>query len=442
MRLWQKTYLAALVLFLIFLDSSVFLLAYYTYSEVVLAAEASCDTENAAIVRALKRDYDDVLEMGSSEESIPLLLRSYDGYYRTRQIRFRVYNGDRELFDALPDGIRIPGPDASKLCSVDGVRYFVINNTVEGLGQFVYAKDVSSLDEKFRTLMTVFLCVSTGASVLLAACLFVALKRLSVPLEKLRRTSETIAGGDLSVRADESGRDEVAALAKSFNVMVDALRLDARRKQALVENMAHELRTPLTTIRGYADYLEKAPVAAEGRQQALAYIQTEADRLESVAEKLLDGAFIRENGISPRPVDLPALLEETGRRLTPRAEKSGVYLTLDTRPGVVDGDPALLSVLVGNLVENAVKASNPGSTVTLFCDGKTVAVVDRGKGMTPEQLSHITEPFYRTDKARSRAEGGTGLGLALCKQIADAHRATLSFTSAPGEGTTALVEFP
>ena len=98
-------------------------------------------------------------------------------------------------------------------------------------------------------------------------------------------------------------------------------------------------------------------------------------------------------------------------------------------------------MLLYNLTENAIKACKKGGKVKISCSPHQLVVEDNGKGMTPEQLTHITEPFYRTDKSRSRSEGGAGLGLALCKQIAEAHKAVIRFESVPEKGTKITVVF-
>ena len=121
-------------------------------------------------------------------------------------------------------------------------------------------------------------------------------------------------------------------------------------------------------------------------------------------------------------------------------------MTCKSEEFTLEGDETLLEVLLSNLTENALRACEKGGTVVISAamrgEKKVLAVLDDGRGMTEEQLSRITEPFYRTDKGRSRKEGGTGLGLALCKRIADAHGAELVFTSSPGKGTLAEVRFP
>ena len=114
----------------------------------------------------------------------------------------------------------------------------------------------------------------------------------------------------------------------------------------------------------------------------------------------------------------------------------------DTQPSIVTADKTLLSLLFYNLAENAIKACKSGDKVTLSCRDGIVHITDTGKGIEKEQLAHITKPFYRTDKSRSRAEGGAGLGLALCHRIVLAHNATMEFSSVLGQGTDVTVTFP
>jgi signal transduction histidine kinase len=267
-------------------------------------------------------------------------------------------------------------------------------------------------------------------------------------LDHLRETTEKIREGDLSVTAEVKGGDEFTLLAESFNSMLgtiheqmDALALDAERKQMLVDNMAHELRTPLTSIYGYAEYLEKAAVTEEKRVTAAKYIMSESHRLQKISQLLLDEAYIRGNPPEMAEVPLAPLLGDTVEKLTYKAQQKEVSLTFDGDGSTVMGNETLLSMLFYNLTENAVKACREGGTVRLSCKDGTAAVADDGKGMTEEQLTHITEPFYRTDKSRSRAEGGAGLGLALCKRIVTLHGGELQFESAPGKGTRVIVTF-
>ena len=167
--------------------------------------------------------------------------------------------------------------------------------------------------------------------------------------------------------------------------------------------------------------------------------------VRQISETLLDMAFVRENRISPTELVARELLLATRSRFVTRAHEKDLTVTVTGGEFLVSGDKLLLELLLTNLTENACKACPEGGHVELGAmvteEGKTLFVKDDGNGMTPEQLAHITTPFYRTDRSRNRKEGGTGLGLALCERIAAAHGATLTFTSALGEGTTAYLIF-
>lgn len=447
MRFWHKTFLLTLALFLLCLNAGIFSLADYTYRKNVSAVEDACRAENDYIAKSFERDYFDMIVAGKGAGQ-ELLMETYGTHYLAQGIRLAFYEDDVCLYSSFGDGAALPSAGSMTQLKLDGIRHVVISSTVNNRYRFVYAKAVGSLDEDYRSLMITFASVAAGVSLFFALCLYFVLKKLSVPLEKLRRTTETIAAGDLTITADESGSDEVAMLAKSFNVMVgklkeqvEALELDAYRKQMLVDNMAHELRTPLTGIYGYAEYLEKAAVTEEERIDAAGCILSEAARLQRISEKILDTAYIRHNGIPKVKVDLAGLLQDTANRLENKANKCGVSLVVAASPSCAEGDETLLSMLFYNLTENAIKACVGGGIVTLVCETNIVAVIDNGKGMTEEQLVHITEPFYRTDRSRARAEGGAGLGLALCKTIADAHGAKMEFSSEFGKGTTVKVIF-
>ena len=447
MRFWQKTYVLTLILFLVCLYVGLFSLAFYTYGKNVKSAEDVCRSEQNYIVKSFERDHDVMTSLKENADTAPLM-NSYGRLYLKERILIEFKENGTVIYTSFENTPVIKTGTLSQT-RIDGLRYIIISSEICG-GRYVmlYAKNVSELDGEFRVLMITYAAVAAAVSVVLAVLLLIVLKKLSVPLEQLQKTTETIAKGDLTVRADESGRDEFSELAKSFNHMVDTvngqiteLSEDARRKQMLVDNMAHEMRTPLTSIRGYAEYIEKAAVPDEEKTDSAKRIIAEADRLKSISEKLLDTAFIRNNEIKKQPSDLSALLSETAERLSPKAAARGVTIETELYESSADGDPVLISMLFDNLAENAIKACGDGGRIILYSSGRTVKITDNGKGMTKEQLAHITEPFYRTDKSRSRAEGGAGLGLALCRQIVESHGAEMTFFSEPGKGTEIKITF-
>lgn len=445
MRFWQKTYLLTLVLFLICLNAGIISLTLFTHSKSVRSAEETAGAEEYYIARSFERDLEDMLAAGA-EQSPSLLMNSYCNYYAPRGVFLAFESGAGTVFSNFPEPIDAEvGTLFHK--NIYGARHIVICSEAGGY-KMIFAKNVESLDSEFRALTLTFVLTALGVSAILAAALYFVLRKLSRPLEALQKTTECIEAGDLSLLADESGRDEFALLAKSFNSMIgtikdqmSALEENAERKQMLVDNMAHELRTPLTVIRGYAEYLERAAVSEEERYMAARYIVSEAERLTKMSEILLDTAYIRENPPEMAEVSLNEILRGTAERLAPKAKEKKVGIVCETGDVAVTGNALLLSMLFDNLADNAIKACGDGGRIVLRCRGKTASVEDDGKGMTEEQLQHVTEPFYRTDKSRSRAEGDAGLGLALCKNIAEAHGALLHFESEIGKGTKVFLDF-
>ena len=445
MRFWQKTYILTLILFLVCLNAGIISLTLFTHSKSVRSAEASAGAEQYYVARSFERDLEDMLASGGWQ-SPSLLMTSYGNYYSERGVTLSFERGGKTVFSNLPEEIEAKeGTIFHK--KIGGVRHIVICSEVGGY-TMIFAKNVESLDREFRALTLTYMLTALGVSALLAAVLYFILKRLSLPLERLRITTAKIGEGDLSVCADESGNDEFALLARSFNSMLgtiksqmSALEENAEKKQMLVDNMAHELRTPLTVIRGYAEYLERAAVSEEDRLVASRYIVSEAQRLTKMSEILLDTAYVRENPPEMAEISLDEILHGTAERLAPKAKEKQVELVCDTEKVTVSGNALLLSMLFDNLADNAIKACAAGGRVALRCVGNSASVEDNGKGMSEEELLHVTEPFYRTDKSRSRAEGGAGLGLALCKNIAEAHGACLRFESKIGKGTKVFFDF-
>ncbi len=445
MRFWQKTYILTLILFLFCLNAGILSLTYYTYSKSVAAAEETAGAEQYYIGGSFERDLSD-LEAAGEMQSPELLMQTYGAYYAERGVRLAFIQDGKEIYSNLGEALKV-NADTLYHKDIGGVRHIVICSEA-GRYTMVFAKNVESLDEEFRSLTLTYVLTALGVSALLAVLLYFVLRRLSLPLDRLRETTEKIQEGDLSVTADESGGDEFSLLGASFNSMLATineqmavLEEDARKKQMLVDNMAHEMRTPLTSIRGYAEYLEKAAASEEQRILAAKYIISESERLAKISEILLDSAYIRGNPPEMCDVDLSALLEDTAVRLKQNAGERGVTIRCEAEKTSVTGNETLLSMLFYNLAENAIKACAEGGEVILRCSGSSASVEDNGKGMTEEQLSHITEPFYRTDRSRSRAEGGAGLGLALCKNIAEVHGAELRFESETQKGTKVFLDF-
>ena len=213
------------------------------------------------------------------------------------------------------------------------------------------------------------------------------------------------------------------------------------RQSRFVADLTHELKTPLTSMIGYADLLRSGMLDDARRRTAADAIYHESTRLESLSQQLLALQGLQKNGIALQAVDVAAVFHDVARSL-PNAP-----LTLDAPAGAtVQADRVLLADLLRNLAVNALHASTPDNTVRLICtdagNGWRLAVIDTGCGIPAEAVPHLTEPFYRVDKARARADGGSGIGLALCAEIAAAFGTKLNFASEVGAGTTVSLTLP
>ncbi|HBM61344.1 sensor histidine kinase [Salipiger marinus] len=229
-------------------------------------------------------------------------------------------------------------------------------------------------------------------------------------------------------------------------------------RRDFVANVSHELRTPLTALLGFIETLQgPAREDAGARDRFLTIMQTEATRMERLVGDLLSLSRVEaEERVRPtEPVDLPGLLRSVLNGLAPLAAEAGVTLRPEfpeTRLEV-PADPDQLRQVVMNLVENAVKYSGRGASVTvrlsgpgyqprLRVEGVEIAVTDTGPGFDPMHIPRLTERFYRVDNHRSREMGGTGLGLAIVKHIVNRHRGRLRIESEPGRGSSFCVILP
>jgi signal transduction histidine kinase len=271
------------------------------------------------------------------------------------------------------------------------------------------------------------------------------------PLRRAARAAESVAAGDFSARLAPEGPQEVRRLAATFNQMVERVQASAQAQRDFVANVSHELKTPLTSIQGFAQaILEGAVRDAEGLRRAARVIHEESDRLRRLVEDLLDLARLDAHQVSfvRAPLDLHGLLSSVLERISLRAAEKGVRLEneLPTYPSMV-GDGDRLAQVFTNLLDNAVKFTPAGGSVRLrgeVSDGwAAVHVEDMGPGIPADELSRIFERFYQLDKARAGGEGrGVGLGLAISREIVQAHGGRLTANSRPGEGSRFTVELP
>jgi PAS domain S-box-containing protein len=245
-------------------------------------------------------------------------------------------------------------------------------------------------------------------------------------------------------------RDEEGQVAGVIGVMHDVtLQREAiRMKSEFVSTVAHEFQTPLATILGFSELLHDGSLDEGQRQDALQRIIRKTEALSQMVDELLDLARL-ESGrpltIDKAPCDVNRLLSDTVDGFRSRVATHHFVLELAAETLVIPAEAKRLAQVVENLLSNAVKYSAAGSTVhvsTQCSDGRgIIAVRDQGVGMSPDQLEHVFDKFYRANAADT-APAGTGLGLFICRSIVEGHGGEIRIFSAPGQGTTVTVSLP
>jgi two-component system OmpR family sensor kinase len=289
-------------------------------------------------------------------------------------------------------------------------------------------------------------------ALVLSALLALLISRsVSGPLRRVAGAAQAITRGETDTRARIAGPREVRELAQSFNRMADQVEASQRSQRDFVANVSHELKTPLTSIQGFSQALLDGTAAdTEDTSRAARVIHDEADRMRRMVDGLLTLARFDAGQIEMARdrFDLGTLVTACAEKLCPQLASRGVELTLAI-PGnlTVTGDRDRLAQVFTNLLDNAVAHTRPGGTVTVTAypsdpaGAVEVVVADTGDGIPASELLRVFERFYQVDKARRRSRGA-GLGLAITKEIVEAHGGVVSGESVVGLGSKFMVRLP
>jgi signal transduction histidine kinase len=281
--------------------------------------------------------------------------------------------------------------------------------------------------------------ISVIAILVLAGCFFMV-SWLVKPIGWIKEGAERIGKGDLDYRIPTKRSDDLGELAVDINRMADDVKGMLEAKQQLLLAISHELRSPLTRTKVAVEFIDD--VATRNS------ILEDVEEMERLTTDLLESERLntRHSTLQRGPVDVTQLVGDLVRQDF-AGEIDQIELRLPGKPLRHHLDETRIRLLVKNLIDNAVCHTLPSADcveVDVREDGDAVyvRVIDHGAGMSPEHLDRVTEPFYRADPARCRDTGGFGLGLYLCRRIAEAHGGTLEFDSEEGRGTQVTLRLP
>ena len=341
----------------------------------------------------------------------------------------------------LPVGVVVPERwlDGAREVEVDGVAVAWILIDEKSL-------ELSRSEQMFMGQVNLAIAIAAGAGILTAVITGVLLAAgILKPIRKLTEASEQMAQGALGQQVDVSSKDEIGRLSESFNRMsIDLARADAERKR-LTADITHDLSTPLQIVSGYIEMYENGDVSLNPQQ--LGIIKAELENLKRLVGDLTVLTQAEGGGVEIllSPVAPNQLLEQIAEAFQPLANQQGVdlRLDLDQTPVIISADEGRMLQVFKNLMENALRHTPNGGTVTLASKvGEQVelSVADTGEGIAAEDLPLIFERFYQADKARTGSKGKMGLGLAICKALVELQGASIRAESAGvGQGTRITV---
>lgn len=362
---------------------------------------------------------------------VPEVLRAFRGEKLTT-----VNENDKYVVQSMPvyDGTAAESTGMER--SIDGVLLF-IGSTAGDRNKTRSTKSRLFLFNVLMLFIVAFLSLLVSGGIMR-------------PLEELRASLLKVAEGDLNQNVSQESYVVTKELSDAVNATLEKLKAVDQSRDEFVSNVSHELKTPITSIRVLADSImgiDDAPL--ELYQDFMNDISKEIDREAAIIDDLLTLVRLDRSGfrLQHKPTDMHAMLEQILKRLRPIARLNNIEMTLETiREVSADVDEVTFSLAITNLVENAVKYNIKDGWVKVSLDADHqfcyIRVEDSGIGIPEDQQELVYERFYRVDKARSRATGGTGLGLAFTRKIVHMHQGIVRLTSKVGEGSQFLVRIP
>ncbi len=392
-----------------------------------------------ALAGALDRERDGSYEIDLSDE---YLRRSFGGddddpYYV-------IWDERGEIVSRSHPGLEAPRPEGGGTRDRRSRREVVVPSPEGPL--VMVGQRLEDQRDYLRELLGALIGAGAGVLVLaLAGGWFLASRALR-PISRMSQVASTLSASSLSGRIDVGQTEsELGKLARTLNDTFDRLERAFEQQTRFTADASHELRTPLSILMSQTELALRKERSAGEYREALGVCLRAAHRMKAVVEGLLTlaRADVRDLDLRRERFDLGKVVEETAAMLGPLAIEKKVTLTVSAEPAEVLGDRERWREVVTNLVSNALRYNREGGRVDAALSVKgneaVLTVADTGIGIPEKDWPHVFERFYRVDKARSREQGGSGLGLSITKWIVEAHGGSLSFISREGEGTTFTV---
>ncbi len=399
-------------------------------------------------------------------------IESMLGFYNTSEIDVSFFNKNNTYYEIYYNDIVVFSNIRVDMSEIEGMLN-PTENTIEAIIFNDYLFETAKVDlktdlytivivENIKDIMDIrqeqiyfFIKVSIIFSFIIAFCLYIVIHFLTRRINKLNKTVNKIAKGNYSARVKNLGKDEIGNLAKSFNKMANSVEKNIYEIQRVSENrknfihdITHEIRTPLTSIIGYSSLIKNKKVTdIERIQEYNNKIYEEGNYLNSISQRLTDIVLLDNQKVELQKINISETIKEIVESMM--YDYKDVKFIQEIQQNIeIESDKVLLHSLVSNLVKNAIMAyENTQNKIVEIVLQKIdenkilLKIIDKGKGMSKEQLQKVTEPFYTLNKDRNRKISGMGLGLPLCIKICKTLNSNLKLESKLGEGTCVNIEF-
>jgi heavy metal sensor kinase len=375
-----------------------------------------------------------------------------------------LYRTDGSLLQGLSTGLEVPNIDALVTQAIKTNTPFVTAETSNGhtvrlyitpfsgqpgIAVLAVGRSTDTVGEVLERFINILIIAALATMALAGIGGFFMASRVLKPVERIRQTAQEIEESDLSRRIEAGGEDELGRLVSTLNLMIGRLETAFGRQRQFTADASHELRTPLAIVQAESTLALRKKRTPDEYRKSLEMISQEADHMSAVVGKLLYLARIDagKEQVNFEKINLKDVLAEISSDVETLAGEKGLEFRLGSMEDLwVEGDRVRLEQLFLNLLENAIRYTPDGGVVSaaMARDGKqaVIAIKDTGIGISKEHMPHLFERFYRVDKARSRAEGGAGLGLAICKHIVQVHHGKIEVQSKVGKGSIFSVFLP
>ena len=409
----------------------------------LMPSRTQSSAERVAALRSLVEDFDE-------KDKFEFMLVDGDGRVTVTSSGF-AYGEDEPLDDYREAASSSDGMGTFIGTSASGEHIIAVTKMLTSpIGDTAAIRFVSSLREIDSQLgsaagITAAICLIVLFFVVSSGIYFV--RSIVIPINEIGRTAKRIADGDFSVRIENKYNDETGTLCDIINDMAAGLGEADRVKNDFISSVSHELRTPLTSIKGWGETLaEIGPDNRETFDKGMKIIISETDRLSVLVEDLLDFSRLQSARITVNKENFNLTEELSGAVQTAeqRVLSQHMKITLDApkQPVMIDADRHRLRQVFTNIIDNAVKYSSSGGVISICerVEGDNAVIITRdyGAGIPPQDLPKITQKYFKA----SNSVTGSGIGLAVVKEIVELHSGTLTLDSELGHGTTVTVRLP